>query len=176
MAQKINPNKSEDLIQAARVIPRLAEIVLDDVVNFFERDNTSEPNIILKKISVESEKNLLTAYALLDQLKVNRDAMRRNLDRTHGFIMAQRVAFALSATLGKEEADKLVHAMIHDAIKMKIGFRQALLKNPVSSRLLSPNEIDTLLEPEGYLGLAREEIQAVIVRVEALRRTDPPLR
>jgi adenylosuccinate lyase len=176
MAQKINPNKSEDLIQAARVIPRLAEIVLDDVVNFFERDNTSEPNIILKKISVESEKNLSTAYALLDQLEVNRDAMRRNLDRTHGFIMAQRVAFALSATLGKEEADKLVHAMIHDAIKMKIGFRQALLKNPVSSRLLSPNEIDTLLEPEGYLGLAREEIQAVIVRVEALRRTDPPLR
>jgi hypothetical protein len=66
--------------------------------------------------------------------------------------------------------------MIHDAIKMKIGFRQALLKNPVSSRLLSPNEIDTLLEPKGYLGLAREEVQAVIVHVEALRRTDPPLR
>ncbi len=53
MAQKVNPNKSEMLIQSARTIPRLAEVVLDDVVNFFERDNTSGPNATLKEISIE---------------------------------------------------------------------------------------------------------------------------
>lgn len=174
MAQKVNPNKSETLIQAARAIPRLAEVVLDDVVNFFERDNTSEPNAVLKEISVKSEKNLATARDLLDQLEVNRAVMRQNLDRTNGFIMAQRVAFALSTTLGKEEADKLVHSIIHDAMEKKIGFRPALLNDPVASKLLSPSEIDKLLEPEGYLGLARDEVEAVIAHVEALRRTAPP--
>lgn len=173
MAQKVNPNKSESLIQSGRAIPRLAEVVLDDVVNFFERDNTSEPNAVLEEISVKSEKNLTTARDLLGKLDVNRDVMRQNLDRTHGFIMAQRVAFALSATLGKEEADKRVHAIIHDAMQKKVAFRAALLGDPIASKLLSPGEIDTLLEPEGYLGLARAEVDAVIGHAEALRRTDP---
>jgi adenylosuccinate lyase len=31
MAQKVNPSKSEVLIHASRTIPRLAEVILDDV-------------------------------------------------------------------------------------------------------------------------------------------------
>jgi len=173
MAQKVNPNKSEVLIQNGRIIPRLAEVVLDDVVNFFERDNTSGPNATLEEISIRSERNLIVARELLEELEVNREAMRANLGRTHGFIMAQRVAFALSPALGKEEADKLVHGIIHGALQKNIPFRPALLANPTVARLLSPSEIDTLLEPEGYLGRARDEVDAVIAHVEALRRTDP---
>ena len=58
MAQKVNPSKSEALIHAARTIPRLAEVVLDDVVNFFERDSTVGPNEVLEEISVATEANL----------------------------------------------------------------------------------------------------------------------
>ena len=173
MAQKVNPNKSEILIQGARIIPRLAEIVLDDVENFFERDNTSGPNAVLKEISIKSDTNLKIARALLEHLEVNRAAMRRNLEKTKGFIMAQRVAFALAPALGKDEADKLVHAIILQAKERKIAFRPALLGDPVVAKLLSPDEVDKLLQPEGYLGLARDEVNAVIIHVKALRKTDP---
>jgi adenylosuccinate lyase len=173
MAQKMNPNKSERLIQGARSIPRLAEIVLDDVVNFFERDNTSGPDAVLREISIKSESNVKTAKALLEHLEVNRAVMRENLERTRGFIMAQRVAFALSPALGKDQADKLVHAIILQAIENKVAFRPALLGDPVVSKLLSPADIDKLLQPEGYLGLAQDEVNAVIAHVEAQRRTDP---
>ncbi len=173
MAQKVNPNKSEKLIQGARIISRLAEVVLDDVVNFFERDNTSGPDAILKEISIELESNLKTAKALLGHLQVNRAAMRRNLERTKGFIMAQRVAFALSPALGKDEADKLIHGIIMRAKERNDAFRPALLADPVVSKLLSPAEVDKLLQPEGYLGLAPDEVNAVIAHVEALRQTDP---
>ncbi len=173
MAQKVNPYKSEILIQDARIIPRLAEIVLDDVVNFFERDNTSGPNAVLQEISIKSESNLRTAKSLLGQLQVNRAAMRENLEKTKGLIMAQRVAFALSPALGKEEADKLVHAIIRQAMEKKIDFRPALLGDPAVSKLLSPADVDKLLQPDGYLGLAPEEVDAVIAHVEALRQTDP---
>jgi adenylosuccinate lyase len=173
MAQKVNPKKSEVLIQAARTIPRLAEVVLDDVVNFFERDNTAGPNAALEEISIKSGENLKTARELLEEVEVNRDAMRRNLERTRGFIMAQRVAFALSAELGKEEADKLVHAVIQRAMERNIDFRAALLADPTASRLLPAAEIDKLLQPDGYLGLARESVEAVITRAETLRRSDP---
>ena len=173
MAQKVNPNKSEILIQGARSIPRLAEIVLDDVENFFERDNTSGPNAVLTEISVKSESNMRTAKALLGQLQVNRAAMRQNLEKTKGFIMAQRVAFALSPALGKDEADKLVHAIIKKAMEQNVAFRPALLGDATVAKLLSPAEVDNLLQPDGYLGRAREEVEAVIAHAEALRRTDP---
>lgn len=174
MAQKVNPRKSEALIQSARIIPRLAEVVLDDVVNFFERDNTSGPDEVLKEISIRSAKNLRTAKALLDELQVNRNAMRANLDRTEGFIMAQRVAFALAPALGKDEADKHVHDIIQNALEDGLAFRPALLEDPVVAKALSPADIDELLRPEGYLGLARGEVDAVITHVRALRRADPP--
>jgi adenylosuccinate lyase len=173
MAQKVNPNKSEMLMQGARTIPRLAEIVLDDVVNFFERDNTSGPNAVLKEISIESESNLRTAKTLLNELEVNRPAMRQNLERTKGFIMAQRVAFALSPALGKDEADKIVHTLIQEALERGIDFRSALLGDPRVSKLLSPAALDELLKPDGYLGLARKEVDAVIAHVQALRKSDP---
>jgi adenylosuccinate lyase len=173
MAQKVNPKRSEILIQASRTIPRLAEVVLDDVVNFFERDNTSGPNAALEEISISSEGNLKTARELLEQLEVNRDAMRQNLERTRGLIMAQRIAFALSAELGKEEADKLVHAITHEAIEHNIEFRAALLANPIASKLLSSADIDKLLQADGYLGLSRQSVAAIIARAEALRSSDP---
>ncbi len=173
MAQKVNPRKSEVLIQASRAIPRLAEVVLDDVVNFFERDNTSGPNAALEEISIKSGENLKTAQELLEQVEVNREIMRRNIDRTNGFIMAQRVAFALSGKLGKEEADKLVHDIIQKAMKGNVAFRAALLDDQTVSRLLSAADIDTLLQADGYLGLARASVEEIISRVELLRRSDP---
>jgi adenylosuccinate lyase len=173
MAQKVNPRRSEKLIQAARIIPRLAEVILDDVVNFFERDNTSGPDEVLKEITLKSAVNLTTAKALLERLEVNRAAMRENLDRTKGFIMAQRVAFALAPALGKDDADKLVHAIVLRALERNIGFRPALLADPVVAEHLTPTEIDELLQPEGYLGRARDEVEAVIAHVETLRHSDP---
>lgn len=173
MAQKINPSKSEALIQAGRLIPRLAEVVLDDVVNFFERDNTSGPTSVLEEISVKTESNLNTAKKLLDELQVNRVAMRENLAKTKGLIMAQRVVFALSTKLGREEADKRVHDIIHRSLEAKTDFRAALLSDATISEILPASDLDTLLKPDGYVGLAQEEIKAVIDHAEAMRETDP---
>lgn len=172
MAQKVNPSKSEVLIQNARIIPRLAEVVLDDVVNFFERDNTSGPNATLEEISIKSEHNLKVAGELLSNLAVHREAMRRNIDRSKGFILAQRVVFALSSKFGKETADEKVRAVIHKATAANQDFRTALLADPELSQILTPATLDDLLRPEGYTGLADAEISAVIANANALRATD----
>lgn len=173
MAQKINPSKSETLIQAGRTIPRLAEVVLDDVVNFFERDNTSGPNATLEEISIATEKNLLAARDLLSEVRVDRDQMRANLQRTKGFILAQRVVFALSDKLGKHEADEKVRGIIHKAMEEGSDFRTSLLADPEIAKLLTPDVIDTLLEPQGYVGLSLQEVDAVISSAQNLRQTDP---
>lgn len=176
MAQKVNPAKSEALIHASRTIPRLAEVILDDVVNFFERDSTVGPDDALKDISVETEKNLKTALRLLAKLQVNSAAMQENLGKTKGFIMAQRVAFALAPKIGKDEADELLHSIIKRALEAKQDFRTALTNDPKASKLLSAAEIDVLLDPRGYLGMAKDEVAAVIQHAEALRKTDPQVK
>lgn len=173
MAQKVNPSKSEALIHASRTIPRLAEVVLDDVMNFFERDSTVGPDVALKDISVETERTLHTARRLLDKLQVNRAVMLDNLGKTKGFIMAQRVAFALAPTMGKDEADEHLHGIIRQAMEKKQDFRTALLGDAKVSKILRASEIDALLDPRGYLGMAREEVSEVIAHAEALRKTDP---
>lgn len=173
MAQKVNPSKSEALIHASRTIPRLAEVILDDVVNFFERDSTVGPDAALREISVQTEANLRTAARLLGTLQVNREAMRENLNKTRGLIMTQAVAFALAPKIGKEQADERLHAVTQRAVQDKEDFRTALLSDATISQLLSAEEIDELLKPEGYIGLAREEVAAVIAHVESLRKSDP---
>lgn len=176
MAQKINPSKSEALIHASRTIPRLAEIILDDVVNFFERDSTAGPDAVLKDISIQTERNLKTARVLLEQLQVNPAVMLENLGKTNGFIMAQRVAFALAPKIGKDEADEHLHGVIRRALEEKLDFRTALLNDRRVSKLLSPEEIDVLLDPRGYVGMAHDEVAAVIAHVETLRKSDPLIK
>ena len=102
--------------------------------------------------------------------------MRENLNKTKGLIMTQRVAFALSPKIGKEAADERLHAITQHALQANVDFRTALLQDPTVSKLLSAQELDELLQPEGYVGLAREEVAAVIAHVEALRRSDPSVR
>jgi adenylosuccinate lyase len=173
MAQKVNPAKSEALIHASRTIPRLAEVLLDDVVNFFERDSTVGPDETLEEISVQTEKNLQTARRLLEKLQVNSATMQENLGKTKGFIMAQRVAFALAPKIGKDEADELLHGIIKHALEAKQDFRTALLADAKVSKMLTASEVDALLDPRGYLGMAQEQVEAVIRHAEALRKTDP---
>ena len=52
MPHKNNPSLSEALIHYSRTIPALSDIVADDMINFFERDNTSRPNDAIGELSM----------------------------------------------------------------------------------------------------------------------------
>jgi adenylosuccinate lyase len=172
LAQKTNPSKSEALIHAGRVIPRLAEVILDDVVNVFERDNTSAPTVVIEDLSIRTETNLEAAKLLLSRLDINRGRMRDNLGRSKGLIMAQRVVFALAAQIGMEEADKRIHEIVREMAQSDADFRSALLADAEVSKVLSPADIDKLLQPQGYTGLSGQQVEDVISQAEALRATD----
>ena len=73
--------------------------------------------------------------------------MRRNLEASGGLVAAERVAFALAPRLGRADA--------HDAVARAArapSFRDALLADARSG--LSADELDSLLDPSGYLGSA----------------------
>ena len=128
MPQKKNPRGPGDLIEYSRVIPRLSEIVLDDMVNSFERDGQKSDDE-LRLISIESEKMIDRAKPLLKELKVNKYKMRENLDITNGLILSQRLTFYLADKIGKDTANDLMHDVAKYALENNISLEEAALAN-----------------------------------------------
>jgi 3-carboxy-cis,cis-muconate cycloisomerase len=73
----------------------------------------------------------------LEVLRVDPDRMRANLDLTGGAVLAERVAAALTPSLGAEQARAVVRANAGDL-----------------AAVLSPEQAGELLDPAGYLGSA----------------------
>lgn len=126
MPHKRNPRLPERLVHAGRTIPRLAEVLNDDVVNLFERDNTSRMTPVIEEISVESVRAGRTLGLLLARIEIDAARMQENIDRTRGFAMSQRVSLALAEHMGRENAVALVKEVIAKAIAEDMSFIEAL--------------------------------------------------
>lgn len=172
MPHKNNPSLSEALIQRGRVIPRLAETLGDDMINFFERDNTSRPNAMLETVSTETELQLRDASRLIARLEIDPARMRANLDRTEGWILSQRLVFALSEHMPREQAELTLRDLAATARTTGASLEEALADDPQVTAALTEAELAELLDPTGYIGLAAEQVDAVIAAALAAREQD----
>ena len=173
MPHKSNPSLSEAVMHRGRIIPRHAEIIADDMINFFERDNTSRPNRMLETLSLEMELQLRDASRLIDRLEIFPDRMRANLDVSDGWILAQRVVFALAEHMPREDAEQRMRALADAARSSGASLGQALDGDTEIRALLTASEREALLDPTGYIGLAAEQTDAVIEAAMAARSADP---
>ena len=168
MPQKKNPRGPGDLIEFSRIIPRLSEIVLDDMINSFERDGEKSDDE-LKLISIESEKMINRAKPLLKDLIVNKKKMRENLDITQGLILSQRLTFYLADKIGKDTANDLMHDVAKYALENNISLNDAALKNEIVSQNITKETQINILNPETYIGLAAEQAKLIIEEIELKR-------
>ena len=168
MPQKKNPRGPGDLIEFSRVIPRLSEIVLDDMINSFERDGQKSDDE-LKMISVESEKMINRAKPLLKELKVNKEKMRENLEITNGLILSQRLTFYLADKIGKDTANDLMHDIAKYALNNNISLKDAALNNKIVNLNITENTLKDILDPETYIGLAADQAQIIVKEIELKR-------
>lgn len=172
MPHKNNPSLSEALIHGGRVIPRHAEVLADDMINIFERDNTSRPNAMLETVSLETEQQLRDASRLISRLDVFPERMRANLDTSQGWILAQRVVFALAEHMPREEAETLMRELADESRATGASLAEAMAGEARISTLLSQEDRDALLDPVTYVGLAAEQTDAVIAAALAARAGD----
>ena len=168
MPHKKNPRGPGNLINYSRIIPRYAEIILDDMVNSFERDQPRS-DVSIKDISITSELMINTAKKLFEELEVDKGQMRKNLDMTKGLILSQRVTFFLADKIGKDTADKVMHDVSMKALEDNITLKKAIKDDDKISIYFSELELDRLLNPETYIGLAIEQTKLVIQDIESKR-------
>jgi len=109
---------------------------------------------------------------VFENLVVNEEKMRQNVDSANGFIMAESVLLTLSAKgMGRQDAHELIRQIAIQAEETDMDFRNALSENKEVMTLLSASELDEVMDPDNYLGKAPEMTDRVVARAEKVLGT-----
>ncbi|MCX5906352.1 MAG: adenylosuccinate lyase [Deltaproteobacteria bacterium] len=164
MPQKRNPNRCEMVKALAKKIRSncagFSEIYMRDYRDhspFYLEDFTIPETVILTSTMLNQAKFVFKG------LTVKKENMRRNLDISQGLIMTEPLMLGLSKKTGKKETGfAWVHKAAMEAFEKGKPFGEYIEKFPEIRKYLSPDEIQTLLNPENYLGLNDQLIDDVI--------------
>ena len=100
--------------------------------------------------------------SILEGLTVSSQRMGENLALTRGQIMAEAVMMAIAGRIGRERAHELVSEASTRATAEGRGLGDVLRLDREVTDLLAPEEISRLLEPESYLGIAAQAVDAAV--------------
>ena len=164
MPQKRNPISSELMLAAAKGVRQHAGLMLDAMVQDFERA-TGPWHAEWMAIP---ESFVLTAGALhqakfaLGGLIVDETRMAENLDISRGLIVAEAVMMGLAPDIGRQQAHDLVYDACRVANDKGMTLADALSADPRVTSRIDRATIDRLTSPKNYLGLAPEMVDGVL--------------
>lgn len=104
-------------------------------------------------------------FALSD-LEVKKDKMLKNLDTLKGFVLAERVMFALSDHYGKQHAHEIVYENAMLGIEQQKTFKEVLLADTRVSQVLKEKDIDALLDATSYVGYAPKLVDEFLAKIK----------
>ncbi|MFN8187243.1 MAG: adenylosuccinate lyase family protein [Gaiellales bacterium] len=169
MPQKRNPMTCEYVIASARALRASVSAVADAPAHAFERDMGfwAIEWLAFPQAMILAGGVLDKLAGVLEELHVDGARMEANLALTEGQIMAEAVMMALGRSLGHETAHRLVGQASRRAAAEATPLRDALLAVPEVCAGLDGAELDALLDPARYLGLAPASARAVSQRILA---------
>ncbi|NHN86348.1 3-carboxy-cis,cis-muconate cycloisomerase [Acetobacter musti] len=91
----------------------------------------------------------------VEAMEICPDAMRNDLGKTRGLMMAEAVSMELANRLGREAAHHLLQQLTRTAVKRNVTLDTVLREDDRVTAILSPDDISRLMNPAGYLGNAR---------------------
>jgi 3-carboxy-cis,cis-muconate cycloisomerase len=164
LPNKRNPVGCSVILAAAIRVPNLVSTMLAAMVQEHERGlgGWHAEWETLPEICMLTAGSLSHLIQILDDLEIHEGAMTRNLNSTHGLLMAEAVSMALAKHLGKTPAHQLVERASHQALDSGKSFRDVLTAETEVSKYLSAGDIDKLLDPKNYTGAAQAMIDRVL--------------
>ncbi|MGE0877251.1 MAG: adenylosuccinate lyase [Acidimicrobiia bacterium] len=152
MPHKRNPIKSEQLSGLARVLRGNLHAGLEDVALWHERDisHSSVERVILPDTAILTHYMLKRATSLIDNLKVDVERMRANIDLSFGLVFSQSVLLALvAAGRPRDDAYRIVQDNAMRAWETSTSFRSLL---EADARVdIPPDEMERLFSLDRLL-------------------------
>lgn len=174
MPHKRNPEKCERICGLARVVRSLVVPALENVITWHERDLTqsSAERFIIPEAFILVDYMLHLMITVVSGLEVDAERMRKNMDLTQGRVMSEAVMIALARKgVSRQEAHELLRRLAIKSALEKRPFREVLLEDPLVSLKLSEKEIDEALDPKNYLGTAIRQVELMVAKTQAERRS-----
>lgn len=151
MPHKKNPITPERICGMARVIRANAQVALENVALWHERDisHSSAERMILPDSTIALDYMLHKMTQLLDRLQVFPEQMMINIDKGCGLIFSQRVMLALvNKGVSRENAYAMVQRNAMEAWNSKEQFKTLVAKDSGIREYLAEAEINELFDYE----------------------------
>ncbi len=171
MPHKRNPIDSEQICGLARVVRGFVEPQHQSSILWEERDltNSSAERIILVEASILTDHILTKTIRLIENLEIDTEKARENLERFLDVNLSESVMIALTKKgMPRQEAHEILRRNAMKAYETSKTLRDVLLEDKEILKYLTPEEIDDLLKPENYLGTALERIDTILEKVKNL--------
>lgn len=154
MPHKKNPITCERLCGLARLLRGNAQVALENMALWHERDisHSSAERVIIPDSTTIMDYMLVKITYVMDNLMVNANTMKRNLDATRGLIFSQRLLLALvDKGLRREDAYGLVQGAAMRARGLDKHLKTMVIEDPQIMRKLSLKEIEEAFDLRYYL-------------------------
>ena len=170
MPHKRNPVSLAVVLAAAVRAPGLAATMMSAMVQEHERglggwhaEWDTLPELV--KITCGALSQLSFA---LEHLRVDRDAMQRNLESLHGVTLAESVAMRLAEFVGRPAAHRLLEDASRRALAAGLPLFIVLENDAAVTRHLSAEALAEALDPLRYLGSTHAYIDRVLAEAATL--------
>lgn len=166
MPHKRNPMMSEGVIAVSRLLNMQVGPALADMQAEHERDHRgwqTEWSFLAESCCMLGGM-LFWTNKVLGGLQVYSENMQRNLDALHGLLLSENVMLALGAKIGRQEAHEVAYELCMEAFEKRVPLKSLLMRDSRVNRRLTEQQIDELLDPARYTGLAAQFVDRVIGR------------
>ena len=154
MPHKKNPITCERVCGMARVLRGNAMVALEDIALWHERDisHSSAERIVIPDSTTLLDYMLQAMSRIIENLSVNKEAMKHNIDRSGGMIYSQRLLLALvDKGLTRESAYSLIQSAAMKARNFGKNLKTIVLEDTRIMKKLSPREIEESFDIRHYL-------------------------
>ncbi len=167
MPQKRNPISSCYIHAAISVVRQHAAALLDAMVADHERSTGPWEIewIVLPEAFCLMAGALKQSIYVLEGLEVDVEAMRRNIDMTHGLVMSEAVMMGLGPYIGREYAHDLVYDICREAVKQRRPLLDLLCENAQIMQHVDRAALARMCDPANYLGQSGVMVDRVLARM-----------
>ena len=167
MPQKRNPINGERAVANCHLVRGLVPVMQGLMVVAHERDMsvTAAEWLLIPQTFILLDGALGLAHRILSDLQVDPERMTKNLALTGGGIVAEAVMYGLGEKMGRGEAHELTIKLARQAHNEQKPLIDIMVKNNEVSQHLSVAQMQELVKPENYLGVAEPVVEKVLERV-----------
>lgn len=173
MPHKRDPETCETTCGLAKIMRSLVIPALENVVTWHERDMTqsSAERFIIPESCILIDHMLSSMIKVINNLHVDEEQMRKNVELSQGRVMSEAVMIALTRkSMGRQDAHELLRKLAIKSALEKKHFKETLTESSVVRENLSEEEIDEALNPENYMGTSSEQVNLVVNKTREERK------